>query len=143
MQRLTSFLAIALLSACANAHQARYEVSTDVVASPEESQQALVEEADRLWEARGDKAQLEAALAKYEEVLSAEPTNRDALYKLVRGWYFLGDGHLDILEDQLAAWDTSITWGKRCLAVNTEFVALLEKGEAEEEVVEKEGGKNQ
>jgi tetratricopeptide (TPR) repeat protein len=124
------------LGACSTAHKGTYEVAAESSATPADAQQALIDEADAQWELRGDPAKLEDALAKYENVLQADPTNRHALGRLVRGWYFLGDGHLQSMDEKLAAWDTSITWGKKCLAVNTEFVALLEKGEKEEDAIQ-------
>jgi hypothetical protein len=89
-------------------------------------------EADALWETRGDKAQLQAALGKYEQVAAAEPGNRDVAYKLVRGWYFLGDGHETEKEAKLSAWGTAVAWGNACLSLNADYAALLAKGDETE-----------
>ncbi|NOY26436.1 MAG: hypothetical protein GXP62_11240, partial [Oligoflexia bacterium] len=85
-----------------------------------------------LWAQRSDKTQLQAALAKYEEAIAADPTNRQIAGRLVRGWYFLGDAHETEKEAKLADWDQAITWGKRCLAINTDFAELLQKGDEKE-----------
>lgn len=86
-------------------------------------------EAAQLWEQRGDKAQLQASLTKYAGIALAEPTNRDAAYHLLRGWYFLGDGHETEKDAKLAAWATALQWGEKCLSLNAEYAALLAKGD--------------
>jgi len=53
-------------------------------------------EARALWEQRDDKAKLEAAIAKWEAVVQAEPTHAEALTSLSRAYYFLVDGFLNI-----------------------------------------------
>jgi hypothetical protein len=89
-------------------------------------------EADALWEKRGDKAQLQAALAKYELAYYADPSNREVVVQLARGWYFLGDAHETEKATKLETWDTSVVWGKRCMALNNDFTAILEKGDEDE-----------
>ncbi len=131
MSRLPPLALLALLAGCASAHKGSYEVA----AASGTADASTVEEADALWEERGDQASLERALAKYEEAVAADPGDRHSLERLVRGYYFLGDGHMTVKDDKLAAWDTSITWGKKCLALNEDFVGLLEKGEPEEEAI--------
>ncbi len=93
---------------------------------------ALKAEADALWNERGDKAKLQVALAKYEQAYALDATDREVAGRLLRGWYFLGDGHETEKEAKLSAWSTSIEWGKKCLAINTEFTALLTKGDEDE-----------
>jgi hypothetical protein len=89
---------------------------------------ALVAEADAAWENRSDAAQLKAALVKYEAALDADSTNRHAAIRLTRGWYWYGDVHVKEDEAKLAAWNTAVQMGGRCMAVNSEFTQLLEKG---------------
>lgn len=112
-----------------------YEVQTlaSAAAPAVDQKTALRTEADGLWAERGDKAKLQAALTKYEQVYAMDPTDRDVAGRLVRGWYFLGDGHETEKDAKLSAWFTSIEWGKKCLALNTEFTALLAKGDETEE----------
>lgn len=93
---------------------------------------ALTTEADRLWALRADKEQLKAALVKYQEAYAMDPTDRHVAMHLVRGWYFLGDGHETDKDTKLAVWATAIDWGKKCLAINAEFRGLLEKGDEDE-----------
>ncbi len=117
------------LSACATKHAGTYEVATATSAAG--SADVLVAEAEALWAQRSDVAMLKAALGKYEQAAAADPTNRTAAGRLVRGYYFLGDRETD-KDAKLATWDTAITWGKHCLAINKEFTEILEKGDETE-----------
>jgi len=131
MSRIVMVTMLAALAGCATAHKGSYEVAD----ASGKADASLAEQADALWEDRGDTAKLQEALGKYEEAVAADPSDRHSLARLVRGYYFLGDGHKTEMSDKLTDWDTAITWGKRCLALNDEFVALIEKGEAEEEAI--------
>lgn len=110
-----------------------YEVAAAAATSAAPDQKsALQAEAEALWNERGDKAKLQGALQKYEQLYALDPTDRGVAYHLVRGWYFLGDGHETEKEARLSTWATAIDWGKKCLAINTEFKGLLEKGDEDE-----------
>ena len=125
---ITLFLSF-LASGCAK-HSATYEQGT--ASRTAEQSKALQEEAVVLWEQRDDDAMLVAALEKFEAAYNADPTNRDAAIMLTRGWYWHGDVKVADDEAKLAAWDTAVEWGGRCMAVNTEFTALLQKGDESE-----------
>ena len=129
MTRIVPLVSVlVLLTACGGSHKGTYEVAA---AGETAVNTGDVSAADGLWEQRGDAAQLQAALDAYEAVATADPTNRHALERLVRGYYFLGDGHNTEMTDKLGAWDTAIGWGKKCMALNADFVAHLDKGEDE------------
>ena len=123
-------LAGLLATGCATKSSGTYEVGS--AASAADPGDALRAEADALWAERGDKAKLEQALAKYEQVYQADPTNREVATILVRGWYFLGDAHETEKEVKLERWDTAIQWGKKCIAINKDFAGLMEKGDVKE-----------
>jgi tetratricopeptide (TPR) repeat protein len=123
------FAALLAVGGCAK-HENKYQVPA--ATAPTDTASALKTAADALWSERGDKEKLKTALSTYEQAYAANPTDRDVAYKLTRGWYLLGDVHESETEPKLAAWDTSVTWGKRCLALNTEFTALLAKGDETE-----------
>ena len=125
-----SMLALGILSACGAKHAATFDIGE---ATAEGDASALSGEAQALWEERGDTAQLQAALDKYEEVLAVDPGNREALLHLARGYYFLGDAHLSDDEEKKTAWDKSIGYGKKCMGLNEAFRAANESGEADEE----------
>lgn len=93
---------------------------------------AATAEADALWAARGDRASLESALARYEAIAAAAPSDRAVGEKLVRGWYFLGDGHETDDKLKLEHWEKSIAFGRRCLQINADYAALLKKGDETE-----------
>ncbi len=119
-----------LTTACATKHPGSYEVGS---ATGGAAADATLTGAEALWDQRGEKGQLQAALGLYEQALAADPTNREIAARLTRGWYFLGDAHETEMPAKLAAWETAIAKGTSCIAINTEFTALLEKGDEDEE----------
>ena len=126
---LTFALALATLVGCGKTQGGSYETAvTDTTGNEGDLMKAG---ADALWEQRDDAEKLKQALAGYEQVAATNPS-REVLLKLVRGYYFLGDGHLSEMDDKLAAWDTAITYGKQCMGLNEEFKALVEKGDETE-----------
>ncbi len=86
-------------------------------------------EADALWAERGDKEKLKQALAKYEQAAAAAPQDREIAGRLLRGWYFLGDGHETEKAAKLPHWEVALKWGETCLALNTQYAELLGKGD--------------
>ncbi len=126
-------LPLTLGLACGPKQSGTYAVGA--ASAPANVADPLLVEADALWEQRSDKAQLQAALAKYEQAYTANPRNREVAGKLVRGWYFLGDAHMPEKEQKIATWDTATTWGKRCLAINDAFKAKIDAGEKEADAV--------
>ena len=74
------------LSPLAQAKPGKKAAAEPAVATSDDA----LEQADALWEERGDEAKLTEALSKYAEVIAAGP-NRHALIRLTRGWYFYGD----------------------------------------------------
>lgn len=122
-------LALAALVGCSKTQKGSYE--TTVTESTGNESDLLKAGADALWEQRDDPEKLKQALASYEQVAATSP-NREVLLKLVRGYYFLGDAHLTEEPEKLAAWDKGISWGKQCMGLNSEFAALVEKGDEDE-----------
>lgn len=122
-------LFLAALAGCGAKHKGTYEVGA---APSTASAPSALDEANALWEKRSDKAQLEAAIVQYEAAFAADPTNRVIGAQVVRGYYFLGDAHETDKDKKLAVWDKAITAGKRCIAINAEFTAMLEKGDEDE-----------
>jgi len=128
-------LALSLLVGCAST-VGTYDVATApaVTAAPAPDAAASARaEAEALWNERGDKAKLQAALEKYSALYAQNPQDREVVLRLTRGWYFLGDGHETEKTAKMAAWATAIDYGKKCLALNAEFTALLAKGDETEE----------
>jgi hypothetical protein len=115
-----------LLTACGGKHAATYDL---VTASTTGDITSTIDLADAAWENRGDTASLVNALDLYEQTLTTDPSNRHALERLTRGYFFLGDGHYVEMEQKLEAWNSSVTFGKQCMGLNSEFRALIESGE--------------
>ncbi|MED5370347.1 MAG: TRAP transporter TatT component family protein [Myxococcota bacterium] len=121
------------LVACGKKHEGNYEVAEAAADAQNSNVELMVTGADALWEKRGEEESLRQALAAYEGVVSADPTNRHAYARLTRGYYFLGDGVLTEPAAKGEAWNTSVSWGKKCLALNSDFVGRVESGQTEAE----------
>ena len=130
MRNQALFFVSALSFAGCAKHAATYEQAT--ATGTAEQSTALFQEGQALWEGRDDDANLTAALEKFEAAYNADPTNRDAAIMLTRGWYWQGDVKLSEDEAKLEAWNTAVEWGGRCMAVNSEFTDLLQKGDESE-----------
>lgn len=125
-------MSLALLVLLAASHPAEAKKKTEEVVAPvvaAADPAATRAQAEALWAQRGDEAKLREALTAYEQVLAATPGDRDSLYHLLRGYYFLGDGHLTEKDQKLEVWGKAITYGNQCLALNTEYAGLLGKGD--------------
>ena len=136
MKRFVLVAATVLMTtACGSKHKGTYEINNsqaDAEAAPA-SPAVDLQKAEDLWVLRADATKLQEALDLYATVAKNDPTNKAALLRLVRGYYFLGDAHKAEMDDKLAAWDTAITYGKQCMGQNATFTSLLEKGEGEDE----------
>ena len=130
-----AFAAVLLaLVACGGKHPGSYE-STAGAASDAAGATDATAAADALWEQRVDGAKLEEAIKAYEAIAAADPTNRHAIERLVRGWYFWGDAFSPDKDTQLERWGKSIEWGTKCLALNGEFATKIQGGEKEKDAV--------
>ena len=137
-----AFAALALATtACGKKPTGSYDVAK---ASGDAANFAqLKEEAEALWQERGDADKLGAALQKFEQAYEANPRDREVAARLVRGWYFMGDALRSDPDRKNEAFDKAISWGKRCLAINEDFTARLNKGtEKEEDVVDSLGAED-
>ena len=115
----------AMTTGCAK-HSATYEQAT--AAGTADQADALLAEGMELWAGRDDAESLKGALDKFEAAYTADPTNREAATLLTRGWYFWGDVKTSDPDEKLSSWDTAVQWGGRCMAINSEFSALMQKG---------------
>lgn len=130
MRTLIAASSLAMLTACGPKAGGTYEVAA--ATGDASAADSITADADALWAERGDKAKLQAALTKYEQAYAANPTNQELTVKLTRGYYFLGDAHESDQDAKMAQWDTAIGWGKKCMALNKDFTALLDKGDEDE-----------
>ena len=101
--RNLAFAAFLGLVACGGKGPADYS-AVESAATSDSKAQMKIEEGDALWAERGDADKLASALAVYEEAVSLDPDNRHAYERLVRGWYFYGDGHTDDVDTKVERW---------------------------------------
>ena len=132
--RNLAFAAFLGLVACGGKGPADYS-AVESAATSDSKAQMKIEEGDALWAERGDADKLASALAVYEEAVSLDPDNRHAYERLVRGWYFYGDGHTDDVDTKVERWGVAIEWGARCMALNDGFKAKIDAGEKEKDAV--------
>lgn len=76
--------------------------------------------AERAWEQRGDRAQLQQAIARWEAHLARNPGDGALWARVSRAYYVLADGHLRTLGDKdpqyLGAFEKGVSAGERALA---------------------------
>ena len=101
------------------------------------SASSYLEKADALWAERGDKTKLAEALKNYEQAYLADTNSKSTLARLVRGWYFMGDAHETEKANKMEAWNTAISFGDKCLALNKDYQAIMEKSNSKVEAIEK------
>jgi tetratricopeptide (TPR) repeat protein len=89
MIRIFSVLCFATLTACSGGH-AFLKGHTEATGGDEASQAATIAAGDGHWNNRLDRAELEKAIAAYEEV-TATSEHVETLSKLARAYYFMGD----------------------------------------------------
>ena len=77
--------------------------------------------AKQLWDERENPAKLRQALELYEQLAKAQPTRRDLLERLSRGYYLLAYGYETEEEKILAAYDAGARWGERILGLSSRF----------------------
>lgn len=89
---------------------------------------ALIEEADKYWENRLNRADLDRAIALYLEAAQRDPENVELFTRLSLAYYFLAEAHSGNDKDaQLAAYNEGAQWGERALGIHPEFRRLVEE----------------
>mgnify|MGYP006280058497 CR=1 FL=1 len=133
------------LVACASAGRtAAWERADSAVASAasDVDTAALAAEAEALWAQRDDRAKLEQAIAKWEEVVEADPNDARALTRLARANYFLADGFIALEEGQqkleFEVYNKGVDYGERALLVlEPGFETDMKAGKSFEEAISK------
>jgi len=136
MKRFVLVTATVLLTAaCGSKHKGTYETEAAANATEAAPADPTVDltKAEDLWALRADATKLQEALDLYAGVVANDASNTEALLRLTRGYYFLGDAHKAEMDDKLVAWDKAISFGKQCMGQNATFASLIEKGEGEDE----------
>lgn len=120
------------IAACGGKNPGAYETLAGTGTADAEARQA----ADALWQQRGDVTKLKEAIAAYERLAQANPTDREAHAMVTRGWYFLADAWTDDPDQQIDTYLKAIEWGKRCMAINTAFAEKVNSGTKERDAVD-------
>ena len=89
-------LAVATMTACGASRESAYiEKPSAAKATTDAAAEVDIEaRAKEAWSRREDGAQLRTALGLYEKIAMAQPSRRDVLTLLSRGYYLLAIGHL-------------------------------------------------
>ncbi len=112
--------------------------ATQPAGSQPASQQAspadvLFQQAEDKWAKRDDGGALKDALVLYEKVIKADPSRRQALSRLARGYYLYAYGHAKTDEEILGSHDAGARWGERIMGLRPEFRAKMAAGEKDYE----------
>ncbi len=82
-----------------------------------------------MWTANRSSADdLNKVIAGLEEIVTADPTNQEALILLARSNYFLADGFTTDPEEKKAIFEKGVTWGEAAMAADSAFKAQVDKG---------------
>lgn len=135
MRTALALLTLATLSACGGKHPGAYNAAASASAETNETDEAVAA-ADALWEERVDEAKLQAALDAYAKVHEADPSNRHALIRLTRGWYFWGDAFSDDKDTKVERWGKSIEYGTKCISLNQDVASQIQQGAKEKDAIQ-------
>ena len=133
-------LVLALLTLCAcgasreNAYNAK--PSAAVATASAAAEVDIEARAKEAWSRREDGAQLRTALGLYKKIAMAQPSRRDVLTLLSRGYYLLAIGHLEGEDQVLKALDTGAKWGERILGLRAEFIKCIADGAKDHECLQ-------
>ncbi|TVQ91777.1 MAG: hypothetical protein EA397_09280 [Deltaproteobacteria bacterium] len=130
--RSALILSALTLAACGGKNPGAYETLGGAGATDA----AARKEADDLWGQRGDVNKLKEAIAAYERLAEANPSDREVHAKATRGWYFLADAWTDDPDQQIETYLKAIEWGKRCMAINEAFASKVNSGTKERDAVD-------
>ncbi|HXU83006.1 MAG TPA: TRAP transporter TatT component family protein [Polyangia bacterium] len=132
-------LPLLLLAACGTGRTSQWDVKTPAPAAPAAAGESPAAAAEAAWAQRGDRAQLEKAIAQWESALAQKPDDVAILGHLSRAYYLLADGFLRKPEDKkayLANMNKGTGYGERGVAAaSPAFKAKVKDGEKVEEAI--------
>lgn len=151
--RRVKLIALLFVAGCGTGRQSQWNAAAGPPASAAAQPAAAPPAGERAgavevaWSKRGDRAQLDAAIAQWEAMAAANPNDGETWARLARAYYILADGHLRGLgpksELYLGAFEKGTAAGERALAaISPAFKAKVtaeEKVEVAIKVVGKEG----
>jgi tetratricopeptide (TPR) repeat protein len=138
--RVLILTAAALCAACGGRQSSLTDPEAQAPATSSGDASALISEGDELWKARADRAQAEAAIAKWVEAAKVDGTNADLQLKLAYAYYFLANGHLrweeepdDLMQE---AFDKGVVAAESAIKLSTpEFAKMIRDGKEWEEAI--------
>ncbi len=119
--RFVSLILCVVLVGCAAKRQAQWETAGAPVASPESGDDARAA-GDDAWTRRTERAEVEKAIAAWEQTAERTPNDPAIWAKLTRAYYFLADGFMrsERPEAALAIYEKGIAAGERALGASNE-----------------------
>lgn len=141
MKTNVSLILAALLAGCTAGRQATWEApatTTAPAATEGDTFESLTAAGDQAWQARGEKASLEAALASWQKAAALKPDDSTTWSKLARGYYFMADAYArtegDKSEAYLTTFEKGVEAGERGMAAaNAKFKEAVTAGKRVEE----------
>jgi hypothetical protein len=146
MRICIALVAVAFAASCASAgREAAWEKEnagrgTQTATS---AASAAMEEAEAHWAKRDERAEVEKAIAKWEEIVKADPNNAEIYVKLSRANYFLADGHMSLApdvkeEEELAVYTKGVNYGEQALLrTEPDFESTMRSGGEFEDAIRK------
>jgi tetratricopeptide (TPR) repeat protein len=133
-------LPLLLLAACGTGRTSQWDVQAPApAAAPAPGGESPAAAAEAAWARRGDRAELQRAIAQWEAALAQKPDDVATLGHLSRAYYLLSDGFLRKPEDKaayLANMEKGTGYGERGLAAaSPAFKAKVKDGEKVEEAI--------
>ncbi len=127
---------------CATTRQSAWKEGDVKPAAPADAEKgtSLVQEGDAAWAQRGDRAQLNVALTKWEQAFTAAPSAEVAV-KLSRGHYLLGDGFYaleDNAEMRDKEYEAGLGWAEKAVKLSApDYVQAVEGGAKHKDAIQK------
>lgn len=120
---LISLASSALLQGCAISRTLGWNQSGETASLSPAEKAKLSSEARAHWAKRLDRTELEKALASWEKIARATPSDFESHAMLARGYYLLADSHLpdSQMEEKKKFWEVGTSWGEKALATNAAF----------------------
>ena len=116
-----------LITGCGATRKAGY-LQSAAKTSEEIQVESYLADGDEYFANRTETENLDAAIKSYEKVLGIDPFSKHALESLAIACYWMANGHRQDVEGKLEYYHKGAQYGERCMALNSEFKALMEQG---------------
>lgn len=128
---------------CGSSRQSAWDTTpqhTQVTAAQRQQATTAAQTGDAAWAERGTEARLRAAIAAWEQVVAANPSDHETLTKLSHAYYFLADGYLSFDEahqpEMMSTFEKGTQAAEHALmALSSDFAQRMQAGTRIEEAV--------